>query len=171
MALGEGQEHISCLRSEGSSGVCSMETEKCRRTGEAGKGLLGHHWKLGIRLLLQNFSSVVLVVLKTQLEESLVVGHNLSLFIRPLIPSWGSTLLSSSKSNHLPKSHLQMPSLWGLEVSIYEFWGDTNIWSTVIPFLKIHLKPSLSFLSLFSLDREGNEHSKTRLELSMLHNL
>lgn len=92
MALGEGQEHISCLRSEGSSGVCSMETEKCRRTGEAGKGLLGHHWKLGIRLLLQNFSSVVLVVLKTQLEESLVVGHNLSLFIRPLIPSWGSTL-------------------------------------------------------------------------------
>ena len=40
MVLGEEQETIRCLVGQkGALGVCYVETEKCRKTGKAGRGV------------------------------------------------------------------------------------------------------------------------------------
>ena len=47
--------------------------------------------------------------------------------MRALIPSWGPTLMTSSKSHLLPKASLHTSSTLGLRASAYEVWRDTNI--------------------------------------------
>ena len=49
------------------------------------------------------------------------------LHIRALIPSWGTTLVTSSKSHYLPKARPPNTITLGASASTYEFGGDTNI--------------------------------------------
>lgn len=53
--------------------------------------------------------------------------------LRTLIPSWGPTLMTSSKPHYLPKAQLQMSSHCRFWVSIYKILGDTNIFHAFHP--------------------------------------
>ena len=55
-----------------------------------------------------------------------------SSLIRTLIPTWrggAATFLISSKPNYLPKVPPANTITMGVRMSMYEFWGETNIQS------------------------------------------
>lgn len=51
----------------------------------------------------------------------------LHLLIRALIPSWGSTLVTSPKLNHPPKAPPPNSTTLGIKASTYTFLEDANI--------------------------------------------
>ena len=53
----------------------------------------------------------------------------LPLLLRALIPSWGSTPMTTSKANHLPKAPPPNTIALRVRASAHDFGGDTNIQS------------------------------------------